>query len=501
MKVTLVTPLLMFVFCMIVGRSMATEHTDLNRSLVRVETRGHIADPLRPWNRHPVQNLGSGTIINNRHVITSAHVVRHAKTVVLKHPDCRPIRAKVKAIAHDVDLALLELVDSSFPKPLKAVKLARVLPSSGNSVTVIGHPHGGMTHSVTKGVVSRVEFIATSPRNAGVMIQVDAAINPGNSGGPAFWKGKCIGVAKMAMNGENVGFMVSSFEIKTFLDDLKDGRYDGRPQLIASVQPCVNRSLRKHFQVSSQHHGLLVSKANSATKLLEGDLITHVGNVALDDEGLITLPSGNKIQLEALLPHFVKDHHVSLRVIREGKEVAVLAAVGRRPFVVEGATSLPTYAICGPFAVSHVTQLHYAGLQSVVQVEQFAAAGSPLLNRLYDRPRFDGERLVIVTAMFDSNKLDGYADFTGRIVESVNGVHIRNVSHLLETIQSSKRDTLEFNFADFGGDSLVLSRQALAKVTSDVMVDNDIAKPCSSDVLAAWTSCLGQHGNDQLVAQ
>ncbi|KAG6534243.1 hypothetical protein ZIOFF_008129 [Zingiber officinale] len=56
------------------------------------------------------------------------------------------------------------------------------------------YPLGGDTISVTKGVVSRIEYAHGSSDLLG--IQIDAAINPGNSGGPAFNdRGECIGVA------------------------------------------------------------------------------------------------------------------------------------------------------------------------------------------------------------------------------------------------------------------------------------------------------------------
>ncbi|KAG6500285.1 hypothetical protein ZIOFF_040128 [Zingiber officinale] len=56
------------------------------------------------------------------------------------------------------------------------------------------YPLGGDTISVTKGMVSRIEYAHGSSDLLG--IQIDAAINPGNSGGPAFNdRGECIGVA------------------------------------------------------------------------------------------------------------------------------------------------------------------------------------------------------------------------------------------------------------------------------------------------------------------
>lgn len=51
-------------------------------------------------------------------------------------------------------------------------------------------------HSVTAGVVSRVDFQQYSFSGSSLLVvQIDASINSGNSGGPAFHNGKVVGIA------------------------------------------------------------------------------------------------------------------------------------------------------------------------------------------------------------------------------------------------------------------------------------------------------------------
>ena len=45
-------------------------------------------------------------------------------------------------------------------------------------VMVYGFPTGGDTLSITKGIVSRIEFVAYYHFVAGLRYQIDAAINP-----------------------------------------------------------------------------------------------------------------------------------------------------------------------------------------------------------------------------------------------------------------------------------------------------------------------------------
>ena len=77
-----------------------------------------------------------------------------------------------------------------------------------------GYPVGGDSLSVTKGIVSRIDFspYGYDPAGAGasgLRIQVDAAINPGNSGGPAVVGDKMIGLAFSSLGGaQNISYII-----------------------------------------------------------------------------------------------------------------------------------------------------------------------------------------------------------------------------------------------------------------------------------------------------
>ena len=81
-----------------------------------------------------------------------------------------------------------------------------------------GYPEGGTGLSITKGIVSRIEFARYNFPVSGLRIQIDAAINPGNSGGPAVVGDKMIGlVFSQYGNAENIGYIIPCEEINLFL--------------------------------------------------------------------------------------------------------------------------------------------------------------------------------------------------------------------------------------------------------------------------------------------
>src|SRR5437667_209861 len=120
-----------------------------------------------------------------------------------------------------------EVTGSQSPKPA-----APVVEPTGQAVEeavmVYGYPKGGSSLSITKGIVSRIEFAEYNFPVAGLRIQIDAAINPGNSGGPAVVGDKMIGLAFSHLSdSKNIGYIIPSEEIDLFLQDIADGHYDG----------------------------------------------------------------------------------------------------------------------------------------------------------------------------------------------------------------------------------------------------------------------------------
>ena len=112
---------------------------------------------------------------------------------------------------------------------------------------VYGYPTGGTSLSITKGIVSRIEFTTFNASVAGLRIQIDAAINPGNSGGPVVVNDKMVGIAFSRLGcAENIGYIIPSEEIDLFLQDLADGRYDGKNHRCIPNDDGFSYSVRLH---------------------------------------------------------------------------------------------------------------------------------------------------------------------------------------------------------------------------------------------------------------
>src|SRR5437762_8054380 len=180
-------------------------------------------DTWKPWTKLAAsQATGSGVVIEGKRILSNAHMVLYAGQVQIQANQAGDkISATVETVAPGIDLAVLKLDDESFfdsPPPLPR---AKSLPDIKDVVMAYGFPQGGTSLSITKGIVSRIEFTHYNFPVSGLRIQIDAAINPGNSGGPAVVGNQMVGLAFSHLsNSENIGYIIPCEEIELFLKDI-----------------------------------------------------------------------------------------------------------------------------------------------------------------------------------------------------------------------------------------------------------------------------------------
>ena len=164
---------------------------------------------------------GTGVVIDDDgHVLTNAHVIAGARSVIVVGPDGKPRTAQVVGTwgpEQNNDLALLLLEDKSGLEPI-VIGSSRDL-KVGDPVVAIGNALGrGL--SVTVGIVSAKERnVARGTMSLEGVLQTDAAINPGNSGGPLLnARGELVGInTAVAPEAENIGFAIPVDQVLPFI--------------------------------------------------------------------------------------------------------------------------------------------------------------------------------------------------------------------------------------------------------------------------------------------
>src|SRR5665213_2508965 len=384
----------------------------VENSVVKIFSTMRYPDPYRPWTKQsPRDATGTGVVIKGKRILTNAHVVGYASQIQIQANQAGDkLSAQVEFIAPGIDLAVLKLDDESFFDTHPPLAETTSLPEIKDTVMAYGYPEGGNSLSITKGIVSRIEFAPYNYSVGGLRIQIDAAINPGNSGGPAVVGDKMIGLAFSHLgSADNIGYIIPCEEIELFLQDIADGHYDGKPALFDDFQTLETSALRPFLKLDKSVEGMIVHRPFSSEPsypLKEWDVITKIGDAPVDDQGMIE-PGGNlHVQFVYQVQKVARDGKVPLTIVRGGKTMQIeLPVLQNRPQVVPDLeNSYPSYFIYGPLVFSGATKdfVRYliSGDQSQRWVGLLAYSGNPMLTRISDQPAFAGEQLVVISSPF-----------------------------------------------------------------------------------------------------
>ena len=415
------------------------EGSEPEKSVVQIFTEFVEPNWAAPWIFDiPRRASGTGFLIDGNRIMTNAHVVAWTtQLVVRKYHDPKPYFAKVEFVAHDIDLAVIKVDDPDFYKGMKPLDFGP-LPKVRSPVVTYGFPAGGQQISYTRGVVSRIEVEGyVHPGNrAFLAVQTDAAINPGNSGGPVIQDDKVVGVAFEGISGlQSTGYFIPTVIIHHFLDDIKDGVYDGVPEAGLRLSPLQNPAFRSMLKLpEDSKQGVRVDQIldvpTTQALLKPNDVIMQVGDYPVDDDGTITY-DGNTVGVSAAVDLAQNGGTVPMKIWRDGQMIDVKLPVkvdtdddaqGNQYDV------LPHYYIYGGLVFAPLS-LDY--LKTLGQ-DWTASAGRELIYELYYRhtedPKHWRPEPVVLASILDNSV---NANFTTRgqaLVDKINGMTINRLS-------------------------------------------------------------------------
>ncbi|MBN2401287.1 MAG: trypsin-like peptidase domain-containing protein [Spirochaetes bacterium] len=300
--------------------------------------------------------VGSGAIISNNLILTNAHVISDATFIqVQKENDPVNYEAEVLYAAHDCDLALLKVKDSTFFKGTVSLEFGEI-PDLKSVVATYGYPLGGERISITEGVVSRIEIglYAHSKKIALLMIQTDAAINSGNSGGPVMQEGRVVGIAFQAItDSSNIGYMIPTPIIIHFLDDIQDGQYDGFSDLGILTENLLNPAYREFLGMDENLTGIIIThvmpKSSAWNKLKKNDVILSIDRKKIANDGSIAY-GDSRILFSIIADQKQVGDTVTLEILRDKRVISVpviLKQISARIPWYEEYETLPDYYIFG----------------------------------------------------------------------------------------------------------------------------------------------------------
>jgi serine protease Do len=297
--------------------------------------------------------LGSGFVWDkNGDIVTNDHVVEGADNIQVTFWDGTTFAANLVGADPDSDLAVVK-VDVSADKlnPVSVSDSTQV--KVGQLAVAIGNPFG-LQNTMTEGIISAVgrSLPANDTSQNGLnytipdVIQTDAPINPGNSGGVLVNdQGQLIGVTSAIESpvqaNSGVGFVIPSAIVQKVVPALiESGHYD-HPYLGISGRD-MTPDLAKAMNLSADQRGALVEDVTPGTPADKAGLVGSTRQVTIFGQAVnvggdvITAidgkPVNNMLDLIAYLADQTQvGQKVTLKVLRNGKEVSVDVTLGARP--------------------------------------------------------------------------------------------------------------------------------------------------------------------------
>ena len=484
------------------ARAAEATQAAIQNSVVKVFATMRYPDPFKPWTKQaPSEVTASGAVIEGKRILTNAHVVLYASQVQIQaNAAGDKVPATVVAVAPGIDLAVLQLDDKTFFDTHPPLARAATLPRIKDAVLAYGFPTGGNSLSITKGIVSRIEFVAYNYPVSGLRIQVDAAINPGNSGGPAIAGDKMIGLAFSKLGGDtqNIGYIIPNEEVELFLKDIADGHYDGKAAMYDELQTLENPVLREYLKLDKSVEGMVVHrpyKTDAAYPLKEWDVLTRIGDTPIDNQGMIKLDKDLRVSFAYLVQRLAHDGKVPLTLVRAGKPMQIQLPVSAEhpTLVTDLRGGYPSYFIYGPLVFSTATWQLLSNIETNAGLlRMLGAVKSPLITRALDPPDAETEEFVVVSSPFFPHKLaNGYSNPAGSVVNSINGTHVRSLKHLVALLRDLKDPFVTIEFDQKGNEALVFSRTAMLSATDEILTDNGVRAQGSPNMMAVWQDKAG----------
>ena len=259
---------------------------------------------------------GSGFFISDQgYIITNNHVVDGTNAVNVVLSNGTQEKATVIGTDQYNDIAVLK-ADGSVPA-VAALGNSDVL-NPGETAIAIGSPLGDFKNTVTTGVISATGRSIDTGNGYQMegLLQTDAAINPGNSGGPLVdLAGEVIGVNTLIVRGsgngavaEGLGFAIPINTAQAVATQIIQKGYFSHPFIGIAYQP-IAPDIASSYNLPVQWGAYItrVTDGGPASKagLQQGDIITRVGSVAIDQDHsylntLYTYKPGDKVTITVI---------------------------------------------------------------------------------------------------------------------------------------------------------------------------------------------------------
>jgi S1-C subfamily serine protease len=418
------------------------------RSIVVVEVESAPVDLTRPWARQDTfPCTGTGSILPGHRILTAAHVVDDAVTIDVARADNYEVfRARLVAVWHDVDLALLTVDNPRFFEGAVPLEL-QDLPPADDEWIAIGFPDEKLEYASGRfAEVDRAEYWRSDRDH--LEYTLDMNVKPGYSGGPLTSGGRMTGVVVSGSDYDHKTYAVPAQVVRHFLEDAEDDRVDGTAALIGAWQSLENAQIRAYYGLEEGQTGVIVKSvfrpSRGRSYLLPNDIVLAIDGYNVGNDGKVAAELDSSISFEYLIDRKQVGDTVTVDLLRDRRPLTVdIPLYGtdkdRTRMVQYLGDETPSYLVVGGCVFSTLTRdyIREWDSDSMSARAWVYHAGLVQTHRTLGETR--DEAVVLVSLLPDATT-DGYDDCIAHVVTHVNGRWIGSMRDLAAAFTEGRRD-------------------------------------------------------------
>lgn len=286
--------------------------------------------------------------------------------------------------------------------------------------------------------------------------EVEQAVQAAMSGSPVYADGKFAGLLHRGL----ATYIVPAAVVLRFLEDIKDGRYEGLPVPGFLYQTLNHPDLRRQLGLVQNFSGVRITRSEPDSLLLAGDYLTSIFGQPVGSDGRV---GGLSIE-DAVRAR--QAGTVDATIVRGGRTLTVQLAL--RPAADAKARARSTDGSRRYFLTAGLV---FQELDLDLLRDTDAGKRPELLHRfrsrLLDQLALEGDRDIVLSEVLADPANAGADRFVYTPVESVNGSLVRNMRDLRSLFQSLSTKYVVIRFRNRAG-AIVLERERILEANKRI---------------------------------
>jgi hypothetical protein len=289
---------------------------------------------------------------------------------------------------------------------------------------------------------------------------------------------------------ENIGDIVPAPIIRHFLEDVRDGHFDGFPRLGLDLQQLENAVQREQLGLDDGSGGVLVTgvlhSSSANGRINPGDVILEIDHHPILQNNTVDLGRGLLVDSRFIVQQKQVGDQIEVKLRRAGRVHTVQIKLRAPDPLIELASGdrRPSYLIYGGLVFQPVTFRYLGEFDDIPpRLLAFWKASTLSDRALLGRniAKTHRSEVVALTGVLASDLTRGYQSFEGEVVYAVNGTPVKNLEHLAKLLDDPANELVEIAMQQ--GGRIALRRDQVNSESAEILARYQVSADRSPDLV------------------